>query len=91
MNRVHKRFLKKIGIGVWSFIKFILVYLAISIPTGGVVWLITGHAEAGFTAGTLLPAFIAMIFFILKDAYNDAKREVDHENRSMMNTLGGKR
>lgn len=89
MNRVHKRFAKKIGKGLFNAGVFVTIYIALASVIGGIVWLVTGSPEVSFLVGTLFPAFAGLAFVIIKDVWDDSRREVEQENRRLMNDIKG--
>jgi hypothetical protein len=85
MSRIWKRFLFKVAKGV-----AVISYVLGSMFVGGFIagWL--GYdPEAGIMAGAFVMVIFPIIAFLLRDIYQDAKREVEWENRKMMDTLKG--
>ena len=85
MSRVWKRFLIKVSKGVGA-----IAYVLGSMFAGGLIagWL-GFDFEAGILAGAGVMVILPMVAFLLRDVYRDAKREVEWENRDMLNTLKG--
>jgi hypothetical protein len=85
MSRVWKRFLIKVSKGVGA-----IAYVLGSMFAGGFIagWL-GFDFENGILAGAGVMVILPMVAFLLRDVYRDAKREVEWENRDMLNTLKG--
>jgi hypothetical protein len=90
MNRTGKRFFKKIGVGLLNLLKYAGIWAAIAIPIWLIVFLSTSMAAFAFLVATLSPLFVGLVWFILKDVWDDARDEVELENKRMMAALKGK-
>ena len=85
MSRVWKRFLIKVGKGVGA-----VAYVLSSMLIPGVIAGSMGYnPEWGILIGAGVFVIAPMIFYVIRDVYRDAKREVEWENRKMMNALKG--
>jgi hypothetical protein len=86
VNRVWKRFLFKIckGLGVGAY-----VLGSMAVP-GFISYKLGFPIELGMIAGATLFVLLPMILFMIYDVYKDSKREIEYENRQLMNKLGKK-
>lgn len=85
MNRVWKRFLNKVAKGV-GIVAYVLSSMLIPAVIAGSM----GYdPEWGILMGAGVFVIAPMILVHILLVYRDAKREVEWENREMMNTLKG--
>ena len=85
MSRVWKRFLLKVAKGVGA-----VAYVLSSMVIPGVIAGSMGYdPEWGILIGAGVFVIAPLIFYVIRDVYRDAKREVEWENREMMRTLKG--
>ena len=87
MNRVWKRFLFKVAKGM-----AVIYYVLGSMFTGGFIagWL--GYdLEWGIMFGAGVFVIAPMTFYMIRDVYRDAKREVEWENQKLMRDIKGDR
>jgi tryptophan-rich sensory protein len=84
VSRVWKRFLFNISKGV-----VFIIYLLGVLFGGGYISLLFGYPfELGILFGAAVFIFLPMLTFIIRDIYNDAKREIELENQRLMRDLG---
>lgn len=87
MNRVWKRFLIKVAKGAGT-----VAYVVMSMLIPGVIAGSMGYdPEWGILIGAGVFVIAPMIFYMIRDVYREAKREVEWENREIMNALKGDR
>ena len=79
MNRVTKKFLNKIWqpFAVMAYV-FVVFYVATMAKDPLTMALIIGSCLA-----------VPLLYVFFRDAYKDAKREVEHENQMMLNKIKG--
>jgi tetrahydromethanopterin S-methyltransferase subunit E len=82
MNRVWKKFLGKF-VEPLAFIAYSMFAIVLTMWSGTVVNEFTGIAV--FFIMIVIPVFSCLI----RDMWRDAKREVEYENRYMLDTLKG--
>lgn len=80
MNRVWKKFFKKLA-GPIGFMAYILFAVGLTMWTAEYVS--QGASIVVFVIMLPVPMFV----FLIRDMWHDAKREVEWENRDMLNTL----
>ena len=83
MNRVWKKFFGKLA-------EPVIIMAYVSLATVLVMW-----TDANVSAGMAIVVFcimipIPMFAYLIRDMWRDAKREVEWENRDMLDTLKGK-
>lgn len=85
MNRVWKRFLTKVanGAGVVAYV------LSSMLIPGEIAHRMGYDTRWGILIGAGVFVIAPMIFYIIRDVYRDAKREIEWENKEMMRTLRG--
>jgi len=85
MSRVWKRFLFKIGVFLAT-----IVYVSIAIVGGGYVSLLTGNSfEVGSIIGASIMIFLPVCIMAIMNFYDDAKFEVEKENRELLRKIKG--
>lgn len=89
MNRIQKRFLSKIGKFVGFFVgSSIYLILAIFVPEYIFQTLLGFESGLGAFIGMMIFIVLPILGIIIRDVYQDAKLEVESENRQMMRELG---
>ena len=83
-SRVWMRFLSKVG----KFLKFVFSVLAGIAALIGFLALVGVPGPIALCVGFIVGIISPMILIVLRDVYNDSKREVERENRELMYTLG---
>jgi len=83
MNRVWKKFFRKLAepVVIMAYVSFAIVLI---------MW-----TAANVSEGMALVVFCIMVpipvfAYLIRDMWRDAKREVEWENRNMLDTLKGK-
>lgn len=85
MNRVWKKFFKKVGKGL-----AVLTYMFSVLVIPGFISMYFGYLpELGTMLGGLFFIVLPMVSYILRDTYRESKYEVDRENREMLRTIKG--
>ena len=83
MNRVWKKFFRKLAEPL-AFMAYIIFAAGLTMWTAEYVS--QGMSVVVFVIMLPVPAFA----FLIRDMWRDAKREVEWENRDMLDTLKGK-
>jgi len=87
MNRVWKRFLNKVAKGVGT-----VAYVLLSMFIPAVIAHRMGYdLEWGIMFGAGVFVIAPMTFYMIRDVYRDAKREVEWENQKLMRDIKGDR
>ena len=85
MNRVWKRFLTKFANGAGA-----VAYVLSSMLIPGDIAHRMGYDTGwGILIGAGVFVIAPMIFYIIRDVYRDAKREIEWENRELMSHIKG--
>ena len=85
MNRVCKRFLTKVAKGASA-----VAYALLSMLIPGAIAGSMGYSpEWGILIGAVVFLIIPMMVFAIREVYQDAKREVELENRYLMRDIKG--
>ena len=85
MSRVMKRFLTKIGKFLAMF-TYMVASLAIPAFIAHLLGFDPGH---GILLGGLVFMILPLVVLMIRDAYQDAKREIEWENRKLMMNIKG--
>ena len=80
MNRVMKKFLKKLA---EPFALIVYIFFAVGLTMWTAENISQGMSVVVFVIMIPVPAFA----YMLRDMWRDAKREVEWENRDMLDTL----
>jgi len=85
MSRVMKRFLTKIG----KFLTMVTYMIASLAVPGYAAWFFGFDPGHGILLGGLIFMILPLVVLMIRDAYRDAKREIEWENRKLMMNIKG--